>query len=57
MKHVERRHYFVRDMVEAFEIEVPYVTTHENASDFLTKPMKNAACFRELRAVVMNIRD
>ena len=29
MKHVERRHYFVRDMVESFEIEVPYVSTHD----------------------------
>ena len=49
--------FFVRDMVESFEIEVPYVTTHENASDFLTKPMKSASRFRELRAIVMNIRD
>ena len=57
MKHVERRHFFVRDMVENFELEVPYVSTLENPADFFTKPMKNATRFRELRNAVMNIRD
>ena len=57
MKHVQRRHFFVRDMVESFELEVPYVPTAENLADFLTKPMKNASHFRELRNKVMNIRD
>ena len=27
MKHVQRRHFFVRDMVESFELEVPFVPT------------------------------
>ena len=57
MKHVQRRHFFVRDMVEAFELEVPYVPTAENPADFLTKPFKSPAHFRELRNKVMNIRD
>ena len=57
MKHVERRHYFVRDMVEAFELEVPFVRTHNNLADLLTKPMKNATRFRELRNAIMNIRE
>ena len=57
MKHVERRHFFVRDMVESFEIEVPFVPTDENPADFFTKPMKNAARFREFRKLVMNTRD
>ena len=39
MKHVERRHFDVRDMVERFELEVPYVATSENIADFFTKPM------------------
>ena len=38
MKHVERRHFFVRDMVEKFEIEVPFVRTEDNLADFFTKP-------------------
>ena len=54
MKHVERRHFFVRDMVESFEIEVPFVPTALNPSDFLTKPVKSASQFRKLRQLVMN---
>ena len=57
MNHVQRRHFFVRDMVESFEIEVPFVPTNKNPADFFTKPMKNAARFREFRNLVMNIRD
>ena len=44
----------MRDMVESHEIEVPFVRTHDNISDFLTKPMANAAAFFYMRAVVMN---
>ena len=33
MKHVERRHFYVRDMVESFELEVPYVSTDDNPAD------------------------
>ncbi len=38
MKHVQRRHFFVRDMVESLEIEVPFVPTDANIADFFTKP-------------------
>ncbi len=57
MKHVERRHFFVRDMVEAFELEVPFVPTDDNPADFFTKPMKKASKFNEFRKIVMNIKD
>ena len=57
MKHVERRHLFVRDMVEKLEIEVPYVRTDDNAADMLTKPMKNPAKFFAFRAIIMNERN
>ena len=57
MKHVERRHFYVRDMVESFELEVPFVPTDQNVADFFTKPMKNATRFREFRRIVMNERD
>ena len=57
MKHVQRRHFFVRDMVESFELEVPFVPTAENAADIFTKPMKNATQFRKLRRMTMNERD
>ena len=54
MKHVLRRHFFVRDMVEEFEITVPFVRTADNWADFFTKPMKNAKEFKRMRAVIMN---
>lgn len=57
MKHVQRRHFFVRDMVESFELVVPFVPTEKNAADIFTKPMKSASQFCALRRVVMNIRD
>ena len=34
MKHVQRRHFFIRDMVESFELEVPFVRTADNVADF-----------------------
>ena len=39
--------------MEAFEIVVPYVNTHENISDFFTKPLKGPK-FYEFRAKIMN---
>ena len=54
MKHVERRHFFVRDMVEKFEIEVPFVRTDDNLADFFAKPLKNASHFHALRKRIMN---
>ena len=57
MKHVERRHFFIRDMVESFEISVPFVPTDQNPADFFTKPMKNATRFREFRRIVMNLPE
>ena len=57
MKHVARRHFFVRDMVESFELEVPFVRTADNLADILTKPMKDAKQFHKLRKVIMNDRS
>ena len=54
MKHVQRRHFFVRDMVESLELVVPFVPTDENPADFLTKPHYNASKFYSMRAIVMN---
>jgi hypothetical protein len=54
MKHVQRRHFFVRDMVESFELEVPFVRTADNLADILTKPMPDAKQFHKLRKLIMN---
>ena len=53
MKHVQRRHFFVRDMVESMELEVPFVRTDDNIADFFTKPMK-AKVFHAMRRIIMN---
>ena len=37
LKHIQRRHYFVRDMVENGEIAVLKVDTAVNTADVLTK--------------------
>ena len=55
-KHVERRFFYVRDVVEAGELTVPYLSTNDNVADFLTKPL-NAPRFFELRAKMMNKRN
>ena len=39
-KHVARRHFFIRDMVEAFELNVPLVSTVNDYADFFTKTLK-----------------
>ena len=57
MKHVARRHFFVRDMVESFEIEVPFVSTRDNAADIFTNPMMDANQFHAMRKIIMNDRD
>ena len=53
MKHVQRSP-FVRDMVEEFEIEVPFVGTKDNIADFFTKPLEWKS-FCLLRDRIMNI--
>ena len=51
---LQRRHFFVRDMVESFELKVPFVRTADNLADFFTKPMKSASQFHALRKRIMN---
>jgi len=53
LKHVARRHFFIRDQVEAFEIRVPLIGTKDNYADFLTKPLGEDDFFKH-RATIMN---
>ena len=53
VKHVERRHFFVRDMVEKFELVVPFVRTLENTADFFTKALDGTKFFN-FRRLIMN---
>ena len=56
MKHVLRRHFFVRDMVEEFELVVPFVPTAANVADMLTKPYSGPKEFKAFRSLIMNER-
>jgi hypothetical protein len=42
-----------RDLVKRFELEVPFVRTHDNIADFFTKTFSPAAFFK-MRAIIMN---
>ena len=53
-KHIDRRHFFVREMVEAMHISVPYVNTADNLADFFTKPLVPRT-FLALRDKIMNV--
>ena len=53
MKHVERRHFFIRECVEDMKIVVPFVRTDANLADFFTKPLEPRRFF-SLRNLIMN---
>ena len=54
-RRIARRNFFIRDMVEKFELEVPLVGTADNEADFFTKALPPKDFFR-LRNIVMNIK-
>ena len=56
LKHVERRHFFIRQVVEDHQLIVPYVESDRNIADFFTKPLP-ARKFFQLRKVIMNEPD
>ena len=53
-KHIERRHYFIRECVENGRMRVPYVATADNMADFFTKPLPAKNFFR-MRDIIMNV--
>eukprot|EP00965_Chrysotila_dentata_P117991 3900433-Pleurochrysis_carterae.AAC.1 len=52
-KHIDRRHFFVREKVEAHDITVPFVKSADNMADFFTKPLPPRVFF-PLRNLIMN---
>ena len=56
MKHVERRHFYIREAIEAHRLCVPFVRSDANLADFFTKPLKPKRFF-ELRDKIMNIKS
>ena len=52
-KHIERRHFYVRELVENEELIVPFVSTTSKMADFFTKPLAGEQFYR-LRSTIMN---
>ena len=53
-KHIDRRHFFVRECVENMQIRVPYVNTVDNLADFFTKALSTKNFYR-MRDLIMNV--
>ena len=53
-KHIDRRHFFIRECVENMQLRVPYVNTIDNLADFFTKPLAKNDFFR-MRDALMNV--
>ena len=53
-KHIDRRHFFIRECVENMQLRVPYVRTVDNLADFFTKPLAKNDYFR-MRDALMNV--
>eukprot|EP00965_Chrysotila_dentata_P043789 1455865-Pleurochrysis_carterae.AAC.1 len=53
-KHIDRRHFFVREWVEQHDITVQFVHTMDNLADFFTKPLPPRVFFK-MRDKVMNV--
>ena len=54
-KHIDRRHFFVREKVEDFTVTVPFVRSADNLADFFTKPLATKPFFA-MRDVIMNVQ-
>ena len=54
MKHVDRRHFYVRELVESHVLRCPFVSTHDNLADFFTKALPSQTFF-PLRDAIMNV--
>ena len=53
-KHIDRRHFYVRECVENMQLRVPFVKTTDNLADFFTKPLPSKQFFR-MRDILMNV--
>jgi hypothetical protein len=51
MRHLERRHHFLRDHVEKGDIEMRYIDTERQLADIFTKPL-DASRFADLRGEI-----
>ena len=55
-KHIERRHFFIREVVESGKVVVPFVCSADNLADFFTKGLDSTTFF-SMRNRIMNVRE
>ena len=55
MKHVQRCHFFIRELVEDHR-SAPFVSTVDNLADSFTKLLR-ASMFFPMRDQIMNVRE
>jgi hypothetical protein len=53
MKHVERRHFFIRELVEDHRMRATFVRSVDNLADFFTKVL-HPKTFKAMRDIIMN---
>ena len=54
VKHIQRRHFYIRECVEDMQLTVPYVATADNMADFFTKALSSKEFFY-FRDRIMNV--
>jgi len=54
VKHIQRRHFYIRECVENMQLTVPYVATADNMADFFTKALSSKEFFY-FRDRIMNV--
>jgi hypothetical protein len=55
-RHIDIRHFFIKDRIESGEVKLEYLPTEEMIADILTKPLQGAL-FRKLRSKLMNLNE
>jgi hypothetical protein len=55
-RHINVRYFFIKDRVDAGEVEVEYKPTGEMIADILTKPLQGEL-FRRMRRAILNCDD
>ena len=54
-KHIDIRHYFIRDLINSGEIKLVWISTHDQLADIFTKPL-GGTIFTTLRNKLMKIK-
>ena len=55
-KHIDRRHFFIRELVENGTLRVPFVRSADNLGDFFTKSQPKKLFF-PMRDIIMNVPE